>query len=45
MNTKRQYRSYTKEFKEEAIGLISEQGYSVSQAAKALGVIRLETEG
>ncbi|MBD1576814.1 transposase, partial [Vibrio sp. S11_S32] len=29
MNTKRQYRTYTKEFKEEAIGLITEQGYSV----------------
>ncbi len=38
MNTKRQYRTYTKEFKEEAIGLITEQGYSVAQAADALGV-------
>ena len=38
MNTKRQYRTYTKEFKEEAIGLITEQGYSVAQAAEALGV-------
>ena len=38
MNTKRQYRTYTKEFKEEALGLIAEQGYSVPQAADALGV-------
>ena len=38
MNTKRQYRTYTKEFKEEALGLITEQGYSVPQAADALGV-------
>lgn len=38
MNTKRQYRTYTKEFKEEALGLITEQDYSVSQAADALGV-------
>ena len=38
MNTKRQYRTYTKEFKDEALGLITEQGYSVSQAADALGV-------
>ena len=38
MNTKRQYRTYTKEFKEEAIGLITEQGYTVPQPADALGV-------
>ncbi|KJG59740.1 transposase [Photobacterium kishitanii] len=38
MNTKRQYRTYTKEFKEEALSLIIEQGYSVPQAADALGV-------
>ncbi|SQH77191.1 protein of unknown function, might belng to Transposase [Shewanella benthica] len=30
VNTKRQYRTYTKEFKEEAIGFITEQGYSVT---------------
>jgi len=38
MNTKRQYRTYTREFKAEALGLITEQGYSVPQAADALGV-------
>lgn len=38
MNTKRQYKSYSKEFKEEALALISEQGYSVQEAASALGV-------
>ena len=38
MNTKRQYRSYTKEFKEEALGLVTEQGYSIQQAADSLGI-------
>ena len=38
MNTKRRYRTYTKEFNEETLGLITEQGYSVPQAADALGV-------
>ncbi|TKE90552.1 hypothetical protein FCV44_20110 [Vibrio kanaloae] len=30
--------NYTKAFKEEAVGLITEQSYSVAQAANALGV-------
>ncbi|AQS36604.1 Transposase [Shewanella psychrophila] len=38
MNIKRQYRTYTKEFKEETIGLITEQGYTIPQAADVLGV-------
>ena len=38
MNTKRQYKSYPKEFKEEALALITEQGYSVQEAASALGI-------
>ena len=38
MNTKRQYKTYTSEFKTEALALISEQGYSVQEAASALGV-------
>ena len=38
MTTKRQYRSYSNEFKEEALALISDQGYSVQEAADALGI-------
>jgi transposase len=38
MSQKRQYKQYTKEFKEEAVGLVSEQGYSVPEAAKSLGI-------
>jgi transposase len=38
MSKKRQYKQYTKEFKEEAVSLVTEQGYSVPEAAKSLGV-------
>jgi len=38
MNTKRQYRTYTSEFRTEALSLISEQGYTVQEAASALGI-------
>ena len=38
MSQKRAYKSYTKEFKEEAVALITDQGYSVPEAASALGV-------
>jgi transposase len=38
MSKKRQYKQYTKEFKEEAVALITEQGYSVPEAAKSLGL-------
>lgn len=38
MSQKRAYKSYTKEFKEEAVALIIDQGYSVPEAASALGV-------
>ena len=38
MNKKRPYKTYPKEFKEEAVALVTEQGYSVSEAAKAVGV-------
>jgi transposase len=40
MKTKRQYKTYTSEFRNEALALalISEQGYSVQEAASALGV-------
>lgn len=38
MSQKRTHKQYTKEFKEEAVALVLEQGYSVAQAAKSLGV-------
>ena len=38
MSKKRTYKSYPKEFKEEAVALVREQGYTVSQAAEAVGV-------
>jgi transposase len=33
-----QKRQYAKEFKKEAVALITEQGYSVPEAAKSLGI-------
>lgn len=38
MSQKRNYKQYPKEFKEEAVALVREQGYSVPQAAKSLGI-------
>ncbi len=38
MKQKRQYTKYTKEYKEEAVALVREQGYSVPEAAKSLGI-------
>ena len=38
MNIKRQYKTYTTEFRSEALALISEQGYTVQEAASALGI-------
>ena len=34
----RQRRTYTSEFKVEAVKLITEQGYSVAEAARSLGI-------
>ena len=34
----RQRRKYTREFKVEAVKLVTEQGYSVAEAARSLGV-------
>lgn len=39
MSQKRIHKQYTKEFKEEAVALVLEQGYSVAQAAKSLGIV------
>ena len=38
MTQKRSYKQYPKEFKEEAVTLVTEQGYTVPKAAEALGV-------
>ena len=38
MSQKRTYKQYSKEFKEEAVALVREQGYTVPGAAKSLGI-------
>ena len=38
MNQKRSYKQYPKDFKEEAVALVTEQGYSVAEAARSLGI-------
>jgi transposase len=38
MVQKRNYKQYSKEFKEEAVALVQEQGYSVPEAAKSLAI-------
>ena len=38
MGQKRSYKQYSKELKEEAVALIRDQGYSVAEASKSLGV-------
>lgn len=38
MTTKRTYKTYPREFKEEAVALVNEQGYSVPKAADSLGI-------
>lgn len=38
MTKKRSYKQYPKEFKEEVVTLILEQGYSVPEAAKSLDI-------
>jgi transposase len=38
MAQKRSYKQYPKEFKEEAVALVLEQGYSVPKAAKSLDI-------
>ena len=38
MNQKRQYKTYTKAFKEEAVALVIDQGYTVPEAAESLGI-------
>ncbi len=37
-STKRKNKSYTRQFKEETVALVTEQGYSVIEAASAVGV-------
>jgi len=38
MSQKRTYKQYSKEYKEEAVALVREQGYTVPEAAKSLGI-------
>ena len=38
MEQKRTYKQYSKEYKEEAVAVVLEQGYSVPEAAKLLGI-------
>ncbi len=38
MGQKRTYKQYSKEYKEEAVALVREQGYSVPEAANSLGI-------
>lgn len=38
MGQKRSHKQYPKEFKEEAVALVRDQGYSVGEAAKSLGI-------
>ena len=38
MSQKRSYKQYPPEFKEEAVALVTEQGYSVPEAANSLGI-------
>lgn len=38
MSEKRSYKQYPKEFKDEAVALVLDQGYSVPEAAKSLGI-------
>jgi len=38
MSQKRTYKRYPKEFKEEVVSLVLDQGYSVARAAESVGV-------
>ena len=38
MSLKKSHKNYPQEFKDEAVLMVSEQGYSVAEAAKSLGV-------
>lgn len=38
MSKKRTYQSYSREFKAEAVALVTQQGYSVPEAAASLGI-------
>ena len=38
MSQKRTYKQYSREYKEEAVALVLEQGYSVAKAAESMGI-------
>jgi transposase len=35
---RRKYRTYTEEFKQEAIKLVTQEGYKIAEAARSLGI-------
>ncbi len=39
MGQKRTYKQYSKEYKEEVVALVPEQGYLVPETAKSLGIV------
>ena len=43
MNQKRKYKTYSKVFKEEAVSLVTDQGYSVAEAAVAVAWAKKNT--
>jgi transposase len=38
MSQKRTYKHYSREYKEEAVALVTDQGYSVPKASESLGI-------
>ena len=38
MSQKRTYKQYSTEFKEEAVALVTDQGYKIPEAAKSLDI-------
>lgn len=38
MSQKRTHKQYSAEFKEEAVALVTDQGYTIPEAAKSLGI-------
>ena len=41
MGQKRSYKQYPQEFKDEAVALVKEQGYSIPEAARSLGIVTI----
>jgi transposase len=43
MNIKRQYKTYTSEFKTKALGLVNEQGYTILKSVISLRYLKKPT--